>query len=664
MFAETAYLFRHGLLRDAAYELQPPNERGRLHQVALQIMESLFSAADLEPLSIELAEHARLSAVSASDATLRESLLDKEAGYLEIGVELLRRTWQVAQELNVREQLAAHPQLEPAAQRRHLRQAIERASQQGDIQRWLRLAEEFLERSRAASDLDDETRALLAVADARRELGIDWTSDISLATLQERTDGMEPEDRLTALRLLKIDASRRNRPEAERKLLEQSLEIARSAKLEVWEAALIGEVAHGAIAEGSFRKATEMAVAAVGIAERTGDKHMQVQCLNQLGIIYVVTSDVKNAERTYAQARKLAHEIGAYGLELTIAVNAGNLHLYFLGNLETAEQEYLIALGSAYERGAVNDTLAILIRLSALYGAKDDDENSYLRLQEALRLALRVGASATELAAKVQLCRCRTPLTPEQRLAFGVEGVHLARELGSARLECEGWAWIALLLCEQGAFGAAMRAAKCSRRAAEGFPAAHAYGLHAHTVRGLAALLTGQVAEARACAQEFLDKIGHNALHHRVAKGEVVLLAALAQEAVGPAGTGTITAELRATIAAKREGMRNAVEDSEYRLYGRTRAALEYAERLVQLAEGTAPYPLFFGVTPEFLTDEQLSGMVRHMETEQPELLIQLQQDNAGLWKTILERSTPGWPAWNARLEDLPGVDALLKDMA
>lgn len=30
MFAETAYLFRHGVLRDCAYGLQLPSERGRL----------------------------------------------------------------------------------------------------------------------------------------------------------------------------------------------------------------------------------------------------------------------------------------------------------------------------------------------------------------------------------------------------------------------------------------------------------------------------------------------------------------------------------------------------------------------------------------------------------------------------------------------------------
>ena len=41
MFAETAYLFRHAVVRDAAYGLQPPSERALLHGLALDILEAL-----------------------------------------------------------------------------------------------------------------------------------------------------------------------------------------------------------------------------------------------------------------------------------------------------------------------------------------------------------------------------------------------------------------------------------------------------------------------------------------------------------------------------------------------------------------------------------------------------------------------------------------------
>lgn len=42
MQAETVYLFRHALLRDAAYTLQMPAERARLHNLVLNVLEGLF----------------------------------------------------------------------------------------------------------------------------------------------------------------------------------------------------------------------------------------------------------------------------------------------------------------------------------------------------------------------------------------------------------------------------------------------------------------------------------------------------------------------------------------------------------------------------------------------------------------------------------------------
>ena len=73
--AEIAYLFRHALLRDAAYQLQMPADRARLHGWVVQIFESFyggrpdkpqpfsankepFVAHALDPIAEELARHA------------------------------------------------------------------------------------------------------------------------------------------------------------------------------------------------------------------------------------------------------------------------------------------------------------------------------------------------------------------------------------------------------------------------------------------------------------------------------------------------------------------------------------------------------------------------------------------------------------------------------
>jgi tetratricopeptide (TPR) repeat protein len=74
--AEIAYLFRHALLREAAYQLQMPADRARLHALSLEIMESVLADA-LDLFSEELADHARFAQSDQPDAALAE----KERAY-------------------------------------------------------------------------------------------------------------------------------------------------------------------------------------------------------------------------------------------------------------------------------------------------------------------------------------------------------------------------------------------------------------------------------------------------------------------------------------------------------------------------------------------------------------------------------------------------------
>jgi hypothetical protein len=84
--AEAAYLFRHALLRQAAYQLQLPGDRQRLHALAFDVIENAcggpappapsldsFAPAPLpphptDPFAAELAAHA--SAAGSSSAPL------------------------------------------------------------------------------------------------------------------------------------------------------------------------------------------------------------------------------------------------------------------------------------------------------------------------------------------------------------------------------------------------------------------------------------------------------------------------------------------------------------------------------------------------------------------------------------------------------------------
>ena len=87
MNAELAYLFRHALLRDAAYQLQLPADLARLHVLALEIVEELCvsndDVASLNEYSAELAQHAgRARELGGDDAPFARQAAEQEVKYL------------------------------------------------------------------------------------------------------------------------------------------------------------------------------------------------------------------------------------------------------------------------------------------------------------------------------------------------------------------------------------------------------------------------------------------------------------------------------------------------------------------------------------------------------------------------------------------------------
>ncbi len=121
MYAETAYLFRHALVRDAAYELQVPSERSVLHRLALQLIEDLYGGRPstnieainpalalpdrlaIDPVAEELAEHARLGRLQEESGETR----DVEAVYLLHAALHADRTFDRERAIRIWDRLAA-----------------------------------------------------------------------------------------------------------------------------------------------------------------------------------------------------------------------------------------------------------------------------------------------------------------------------------------------------------------------------------------------------------------------------------------------------------------------------------------------------------------------------------------------------------------------------
>lgn len=89
--AELAYVFRHALLRAAAYELQLPAERAGLHQLAAGLIEELCGGNEghLAGVAAEVAQHLRI----AREHRPGDALLAAERRFTKIAAQHAERNW-------------------------------------------------------------------------------------------------------------------------------------------------------------------------------------------------------------------------------------------------------------------------------------------------------------------------------------------------------------------------------------------------------------------------------------------------------------------------------------------------------------------------------------------------------------------------------------------
>jgi tetratricopeptide (TPR) repeat protein len=108
--AEQAYLFRHSLLRDAAYQLQLPGDRANLHALAFELIEQALLPGGkpaLEFAAEELSDHARFAQSGEGQSSRRKFFQERESHYLKIAALSAAEGQSLAKALTLFERLQA-----------------------------------------------------------------------------------------------------------------------------------------------------------------------------------------------------------------------------------------------------------------------------------------------------------------------------------------------------------------------------------------------------------------------------------------------------------------------------------------------------------------------------------------------------------------------------
>lgn len=161
MDAELAYVFRHALLREAAYQLQMPADRARLHALVVEIIEPTLGNDEDGALASELAEHAKNAGeqYGAREVAFRRRAIEHALGRLDYG-EVLRQS----------ELVAAHAAATPLERARAVQRIGDAQRQRGFAREALATYDRLLT---AFPDLPAKQRGsvIRAKADARYRLG-------------------------------------------------------------------------------------------------------------------------------------------------------------------------------------------------------------------------------------------------------------------------------------------------------------------------------------------------------------------------------------------------------------------------------------------------------------------------------------------------------------
>ena len=465
VLGEKSYLFRHALLRDAAYQLQLPGDRVRLHALAFRLIEALFGGRPAEaPLdetgarrfqphstdgfARELAGH---SGLAATDTTLETAGAERQA-MLEAQRQYLRRSAEHT-EIRCENVLAAelwqeHAGLVTGVERcESLRRAAVVALESGRPGTAEPLLERALADSRDAGLPGAEVAVLVSLGLLYRETSryaeAERCCERALAMARQAGLGRREGAALGNLALLYRDTGRAGLAERGH---EQALTIHRRMGNRRSEGIELGNLATVYRETGRIELAERTHELALAIHRDLGNRRFEGLALGNLANVYAQSGRMELAQRNYMRALAINREVGNRRNEGVVVGNLADLNRQ-LGRHEQAERNYEEALAIHREVGNrrfEGITLGYMAGLFQESGRGMQAEDCYERALVILRDTGDRQPEGVVLGNLASLYRDTGRLDTAARLYEEALAIH--RQVGSRRFEGQHLCGYALLL--------------------------------------------------------------------------------------------------------------------------------------------------------------------------------------------------------------------------
>ncbi|MCC7509336.1 MAG: tetratricopeptide repeat protein [Planctomycetes bacterium] len=400
MHAEQAYLFRHALLRDAAYSLQMPSARAKLHLLALRLLEELLGGVAPQPPPLD-AYTPRTLVPFSSDSAAMEMAYHAGKAKERVSERLYLRRAAHFGEKSYQHMAAAEAWSKFAA----LVEGEERVlaychaggccSDAGNM----KLAEQSYAMAKSVAG---EWHA----AEARADSGlaaIRWvTGRVDEAAAGFR-QAAEKHRQYANHRELAHTLCNHSLLLQEQGDLDAAVALAREAMALFERLNAKGGVAHALLNVGVVSWAKEDLTSAeaaykecLRLSRETGDRRTEGTALSNLAVLMQERRDFAQAEELYQQSIQVHLEVGNRRFLGIAAHNLAALH-FNTGQVETAEKELLAAL--ALHREVQNQRWEALALHALGAIASDSGRQSVAKelMEAARRTAIECGARDIQL---------------------------------------------------------------------------------------------------------------------------------------------------------------------------------------------------------------------------------------------------------------------------
>jgi class 3 adenylate cyclase/tetratricopeptide (TPR) repeat protein len=372
---ETAYRFKHVLIREVAYGGLAKSSRAEHH---LRFADWLSERAGDELLEIRAyhLDHAsallaELDGAPPADLAVRAAEVLEEAGRRA----LAREAYRAARHLLIRS-----VELGPTLERRWF--AARAAARLGD---WTTVPPE-MEAVRAeaaeAGERKIQGRALTALAEVALYSGADVTraSELMDEALEVLSDVTHPDTRFEAFMVRELITGWLGRLDESERWTRKALEVAQEAGRKDLETTAVESLAGDFLLRMDVEKAEPLVARAMELAEESGSVYVRAHALQTAGQLHMVKDEYDEAEAAFGESLELNREMGHLTGIAAGYKNLGRL-AQLRGDLEEAEhniREAIRILKKLGERGHLCECQRMLAQVLVRRG----------RLEEAERVAL------------------------------------------------------------------------------------------------------------------------------------------------------------------------------------------------------------------------------------------------------------------------------------